>query len=76
MTGENFPAIVLNLILWAEHTNVGPEKFFKATKHTGTCHYLSRCPVPVVLEEDERKIPEAVLGCKGKNSNFFPALSP
>lgn len=75
-SGKKILAIVLNLILWAEHANMGPEKFFKTTKYTGICHYLSCCPVPVVLEEDEIKIPEAKLGSKGKNSNLFPAPSP
>lgn len=55
---------------------MGPERFFKTTKHTGICQDLSCCPVPVVLEEDERKVPEAKLSSKGKNSNFFPAPAP
>lgn len=55
---------------------MGPEKFSETTKHTGMCQYLSCCSVPVVLKENERKIPEAKLGSKGKISNFFPAPSP
>lgn len=77
MTWGKNPAIALNLILWAEHTNMGPDKFFRTIKHTGICHYLSCCLVPVVLEEDER-IPEAKLGSKGEilTSSQHLALKP
>lgn len=71
------PAIALNLILWAEHTNMGPDQFFRTIKHTGIHHYLPCCPLPVVLEEDER-IPEAKLGSKGEilTSSQHLALKP